>query len=184
MALTINHQTNDISATSGSVTIDGAAAGGALNHISTQTITSSTASVTFSSVSGYDYYKIFFSGDLSTGGGQLRMTFFDGGTEVTTGYNTVYVRNGGDSTGTNVAYMFVSDFTSRSQIIAEISIGGNTSNPRIVSAFSGREGGNYIVGVSTGIQTASVTTLNGFKIFPGTGTIDAAKISLYGVSQS
>ena len=28
MALTINHQTNDISATSGSVTIDGAAAGG------------------------------------------------------------------------------------------------------------------------------------------------------------
>ena len=28
MALTINHQTNDISATSGSVTIDGAAVGG------------------------------------------------------------------------------------------------------------------------------------------------------------
>ena len=28
MAITINHQTNDISATSGSLTIDGAAAGG------------------------------------------------------------------------------------------------------------------------------------------------------------
>ena len=184
MALTINHETNDISATSGSVTLDGAAAGGALSHISTQTVTSSTASVTFSNVSGYDYYKIFFDGDLSTGGGQLRMTFLDGGTEVTTGYNTVLVRNGGSNTGTDAAHMFVSDFTSRSQIIAEISIGGDTSNPRIISSFSGREGGNYIVGVSSGMQTASVTTLNGFKIFAGTGTIDAAKISLYGVSQS
>lgn len=33
MALTINHQTNDISATSGSMTIDGAAVGGGVNDI-------------------------------------------------------------------------------------------------------------------------------------------------------
>ena len=56
MALTINHQTNDISATSGSVTIDGAAAGGgggALEFISKTTL-SSTSVVEYT---GLDAWK-------------------------------------------------------------------------------------------------------------------------------
>lgn len=46
MALTINHQTNDISATSGSVTIDGAAAGGG-GSLTTASISGSTQTVDF-----------------------------------------------------------------------------------------------------------------------------------------
>jgi len=61
MALTVNHQTNDISATSGSVTLDGSAVGGGdYVHISTQTVSSATAQVEFDlSSSSYGSYYIF-----------------------------------------------------------------------------------------------------------------------------
>jgi len=61
MALTINHQTNDISATSGSVTIDGAAAGGgggALEFVSKTTVSSSVAQVDFTSLDDDAVYRI------------------------------------------------------------------------------------------------------------------------------
>lgn len=63
MALTINHQTNDISATSGSVTIDGAAVGGGGGAWTTVSSYSSTSDAvnTFSSLSGYDVYKLFIA---------------------------------------------------------------------------------------------------------------------------
>jgi len=185
MALTINHQTNDISATSGSVTLDGSAVGGgALNHISTQTVTSSTASVTFSSVSGYDYYKIFFDGNLTTGGGNLKLRIYDGGTEITTGYRTGIDRTGGGALSGNAAFFHITDITARNQIIAEIDIGANTSNPRMISQHYSEESGSQTLGISGGIQTATVTNLNGFKIYPTSGSISSAKISLYGVTQS
>ena len=60
MALTINHQTNDISATSGSVTIDGAAVGGAWSIVSSYSSTSDAVN-TFSGLSGYDFYRLYIS---------------------------------------------------------------------------------------------------------------------------
>ena len=48
MALTINHETNDISATSGSVTLDGSAAGGGnFVLVSETTVSSHTGSFVF-----------------------------------------------------------------------------------------------------------------------------------------
>tara|TARA_Y100000389_G_scaffold202526_1_gene248063 strand:+ start:866 stop:1459 length:594 start_codon:yes stop_codon:yes gene_type:complete len=62
MSLTINHQTNDISASSGSMTIDGAAAGGAMEFISSQTPSSgSTVSFTGFDKTKYINYKFEFS---------------------------------------------------------------------------------------------------------------------------
>ena len=69
MALTINHQTNDISATSGSVTIDGAAAGGggAMTFISTTELSSSATSVSFTGLDNtYPVYKIFYNYERSS----------------------------------------------------------------------------------------------------------------------
>ena len=74
MAVTINHQTNDISATSGSLTIDGAAAGGgAWNLINTATVTSSVSSVEFTGVSGYTQYFLML--DVSTNYSNVTMRF-------------------------------------------------------------------------------------------------------------
>jgi len=61
MSLTINHQTNDISATSGSVTLDGSAVGGSLVFIaSSGAISDGAASVVFSGqfdASKFHHYK-------------------------------------------------------------------------------------------------------------------------------
>jgi hypothetical protein len=76
MAITINHQTNDISATSGSLTIDGSAVGGgggAWNLISTATVTSSVSSIEFTGVSGYTQYFLML--DVSTNYSNVTMRF-------------------------------------------------------------------------------------------------------------
>lgn len=63
MALTINHQTNDISATSGSVTLDGAAAGGgSYSLLSTTNVTSGVASIDLSLSGSYKKYVIDYFG--------------------------------------------------------------------------------------------------------------------------
>jgi len=76
MAVTINHQTNDISATGGSLAIDGAAVGGgggAWNLISTATVTSSVSSIEFTGVSGYTQYFLML--DVSTNYSNVTMRF-------------------------------------------------------------------------------------------------------------
>ena len=59
MALTINHQTNDISATSGSMTIDGSAVGGggggSCELIASQSATSFVSSISFTGLSMANY---------------------------------------------------------------------------------------------------------------------------------
>jgi len=56
MSVTINHQTNDISATSGSLTIDGAAAGGgSYELIASQNATSFVSSISFTGLSMVNY---------------------------------------------------------------------------------------------------------------------------------
>ena len=79
MALTINHQTNDISATSGSVTIGGSAVGGgAFNLISTTTISSAVSSIEFTGLNTYANYFILLS--ASTNYSNLTMRYGINGT--------------------------------------------------------------------------------------------------------
>jgi hypothetical protein len=110
MAITVNHQTNDISATSGSVTIDGAAIGGAdILLLSTTTISSSVSSVDISLTGSHDIYMVEIS-DLkssltSSSTGILRMRVSDDGGATFESTNTQYITAGrqvysGDNSGT------------------------------------------------------------------------------------
>jgi hypothetical protein len=105
MAITINHQTNDISATSGSLTIDGAAAGGgggAWNLISTATVTSSVSSVEFTGVSGYTQYFLML--DLSTNYSDVFMRFgIDGVYDANNNYRNLTSSTGTSSFNINTA---------------------------------------------------------------------------------
>tara|TARA_R110000782_G_scaffold194889_1_gene284483 strand:+ start:31 stop:624 length:594 start_codon:yes stop_codon:yes gene_type:complete len=70
MSITINHQTNDISSTSGSLTIDGAAiggGGGALEFISKTTISSSITSVELTGLTSHTNYLVVFNIGMGTG---------------------------------------------------------------------------------------------------------------------
>lgn len=77
MSLTINHQTNDISATSGSVTLDGSAVGGgggAMTFISTTELSSSATSVSFTGLDNtYPVYKLFYNYEKSSTSAQYLM---------------------------------------------------------------------------------------------------------------
>lgn len=69
MALTINHQTNDISATSGSVTLDGSAVGGGnFVLVSETTVSSHTGSFVFtkSTYSAYERIIIYFQNMITS----------------------------------------------------------------------------------------------------------------------
>lgn len=68
MALTINHETNDISATSGSVTLDGSSAGGNFTLVSETTVSSHTGSFVFtkSTYSAYERIIIYFQNMITS----------------------------------------------------------------------------------------------------------------------
>jgi hypothetical protein len=87
MAITINHQTNDISATSGSLTIDGAAVGGGASLISSATA-SNDGSIEFTlDNSTYSSYQVVLDSLLpATDGANLYMRFSsDGGSTFDSG---------------------------------------------------------------------------------------------------
>ena len=66
MALNINHDTNDISASgSGTVTIDGAAVGGGVPKYADATLTQLGSTISLSSVSSYTYNNFASSNSLS-----------------------------------------------------------------------------------------------------------------------
>ena len=67
MSITINHQTNDLSATSGSLTIDGAGVGGGLQFISSTDLSSdATADFTGFNSALYDSYEFTLSNVIPT----------------------------------------------------------------------------------------------------------------------
>jgi hypothetical protein len=107
MALTINHQTNDISATSGSVTIDGAAAGGGgTSLLSTSTVSSSVSQVDITLAGSHDIYMVQIS-DLtsslnSSSNGILRLRVSDDNGSTFESTNTQYITTGREAyTGDN-----------------------------------------------------------------------------------
>lgn len=135
MSLTINHQTNDISATSGSVTIDGAAAGGgAWNLISTTTVSSTVSEAVIALTGSYTEYRILVHNwqTIATNGGNdilLRVgtgssTFLSGSTDYT--WALRYNRIGGsgaaqgESTSAGSSYVKLSNYA----VVSTTSYGG------------------------------------------------------------
>ena len=88
MALTINHQTNDISATAGSVTIGGSAVGGGggpYELVSHTTTSSSATSVVFDNLNDdYITYQLVMNWDLgSAQSNRPNIKVYDGATQIT-----------------------------------------------------------------------------------------------------
>ena len=99
MSLTINHQTNDISATSGSVTIGGSAVGGSGVHtlINTTKITSSTSQI---DITGIDAkFKIVLVKYALRGGSAMSGARLVLGVNGTMETGTVYTTNSNSMSG-------------------------------------------------------------------------------------
>jgi len=191
MALTINHQTNDISATSGSVTLDGSAVGGgggAWNLISTTTVSSATASVAFTSIGSYNRYVLLW--DCTMSSAQIPMIqIYDNGT-LETGSNYSMMRAKIDSGNSyDTTYSGWIGTTGMTSIIGRFDISTAAPRATIEMAYGGFEGTTDIANltlVNGGMKsTYSITDIDGFnfRTTAGTDVISSGRFSLYGVSQ-
>lgn len=189
MALTINHQTNDISATSGSVTIDGAAAGGgAWNLISTTTVSSAASSVAFTSIGSYNRHVLLF--DCTMSSAQIpKLQIYDNGSLVTSSDYAMFRYNLSGGSGFATTFSGWIGTTGIVSMIGKFEIA--TSSPRatmelIYSGFTGTgDTANYLIS-SGGMDSAySITDIDGinFTTTAGTAVISSGRFSLYGLSQ-
>ena len=204
MSLTINHQTNDISATgAGSVTIGGSAVGGggAMTYISTQTVTSATAQVEFdlSSASYASYiikaYDCAFTA-APTNTSCVDFTFYDGAYDsASVGTNRMSIRhqNGREftttiSTSSPWAYNLSLDAGSAQTTATKFGfiadIGGKTNSPIKVDAM-------FAIGSSTssaprlrGIAPNTTNNMHYMIVKPSSTTFAAGKFILYGIKDS
>ena len=197
MALTINHQTNDISATSGSMTIDGAAVGGggggAWNLISTTTVTSAVSSVDFTGLSGYEHY-VGVVDDLyfATGGADLTINTLNSGTPDGTGqrYELYYGNNGSWtlSGSTNNPYVMIlwdvsNAAISRSSCV--VNIGNLHTASRTVFYSTGTSPINTSFRYGAQLSSGSnfiASARDGLRFSANDGNISGGTFALYGLS--
>lgn len=158
MAITINHQTNDISATSGSMTIDGAALGGGATKAITHQETFTTSG-TFTAPYTGDYRFILIGGG---GGGWSSNTGAGGLTLRGAGGGAVVVYDCSLSAGTSFSYTVGAGGDTPSGTDKNGVTGGTTSATINSQALSAGGGGAGRIQNSTGNPggTASGGTLN------------------------
>lgn len=172
MALTINHQTNDISATSGSVTIDGSAAGGAWKVIQTVEVASSVGSVEFTGLSGYNTYALkvcFNTGALSTAA-DIQVLFGASGVYSTSNYldqGTASSEWELYDTGTNYAVGIA--------YIQGLNSANETLGVSIAATFNG-------FFKQEALAHTVAAAYDSIKVQPSTGTLENGfKVSIYGI---
>ena len=188
MSLTINHQTNDISASSGSMTIDGSAIGGGSagvhTLINTTKITSSTTSI---AVTGIDakYSMIFvvygLQGPTNWGSAKLDL-----------GVNGVFNSSGEYTSGSNTLnYMQLCGGWAREQNAGRVRIYnlGSATKTKIVSRHievEAQASPTWLSDTQNEYFTRNTTQYNSIRIagmFSGTG-YSSGFVQVYGIADS
>lgn len=188
MALTINHQTNDISATSGSITLDGAAVGGGAGvHtlISTTKITSSTSQI---DITGIDAkFKIVLVKYALRGGTNMSTAklvlgvngTMTTGSEYTTGSNALVSMqlDGGwfrQQGAGHIEIFNMGDSGARTAIFAK--------HMEMTDAYTGT---TLLTPVVSKFATLNTTAYNSFRIQGmSSGSYTSGFVNVYGIADS
>lgn len=195
MAITVNHQTNDISATSGSLTIDGAAVGGgAYNLIGTTTVTSNVASVDFTGLTSYDHYvavidNLYMSANTTA----LELQVLNSGTPDVTAYRFehYYGNQGtwsflGSTNSANIVLLRdVGNLDSvRGSALVNIS-GLNIANRAVIYSTGVsflNNTGRYGPQIASGSNYNNAAVRDGVRFKATSGSISGGIFALYGIS--
>lgn len=197
MAITINHQTNDISATSGSLTIDGSAAGGgggALEFVSKTTISSSITSVELTGLTSYTNYLVVFNIGMGTGARfMLQLSEDNGSTYKTNGCFYTYQKGAVSSVSvgnsSNVGTSMYLDGTgsvSRSVNGTALLMRCNeTTDFSALFDFSQNlnDDKRYINKTAVGVTSQS-TEIDAIKLHTTFGNFEDGSVLLYGLKES
>jgi hypothetical protein len=194
MAITINHQTNDISATSGSLTIDGSAVGVGVIVSSTA---SNDASIEFTlDNSKYSSYQIVLDSLLpATDGVELFMRFSsDGGSTFDSGagnyrYASRWVATNGTVGSTSSESATAINLTNTVGTSAgETGVNGKLDlissgegRPSVRWQLSRTSSSNLLVYQNGGAERTATVEVDAIQFLMSTGNIASGKIYLYGV---
>lgn len=170
---------------------------GAMTLISTQTA-SSSASISWTGLTGYNHYLLLLDGIAPATGGAifyLRVGTGSGPTYITSGYQTnslVGVGNGnpynyaGSSVGLIVTDAWNSGIKSGSYISGSITL-NNMTNSKLAAAagvltYQDDSNGLFNLGIVNGQSTGNTTVKTAIQILYSTGNIASGTASLYGIS--
>tara|TARA_R110002073_G_scaffold190463_1_gene349223 strand:+ start:223 stop:810 length:588 start_codon:yes stop_codon:yes gene_type:complete len=195
MSITINHQTNDLSiAGGGAPTLGGSLlGGGALEHISTTSFSTSTATVDIALPTGYDSFEISF--DLySSGKAYLYMAFSeDSGSSFLVSQYTTYSQNnsyGGSLTWTSAPYSGAVAIDRAKYLVGAIRLFNASASTNTIfrgecNAFSGVSFANGAIMNSTGMSTTQTARINTVQMRPQSPNVwNSGKFTLYGIKES
>lgn len=169
---------------------------GGLTLLSTTTLSSDSSVTLQSLMTGYNFYKVVYNIQRSAAS-IIRLTFMNGATELTSGYNMTAV-SGSASSGptkyTDNSQSFMNlNATWSSQLSATETpvnaffyiINPNDSNDKTNIILQGTQTGSGSYGAITYTLTAHSTTAqaqDGLKFTPSTGNFANGFIKLYGIS--
>jgi hypothetical protein len=194
MAITINHQTNDISATSGSLTIDGSAVGFCVIVSSTA---SNDASIEFTlDNSTYSSYQVVFDSVLpATDAASLYMRFSsDGGSTFDSGASDyeyaarIFISNGtnSDKSDENASEIIISHLIGTAA--GETGVSGKADltpsgggRPSVRWHVSRVSSGNFLGYLRGGGERRATVEVDAIQFTMSTGNIASGKIHLYGL---
>jgi hypothetical protein len=187
MSLTINHQTNDISATgAGSVTIGGSAVGGggALEFVSKTTISSSVSQVDFTNLDDDAYYRLIGKYIVFSESTFPRIEFMNASNVVQS--NCYSYRRDGSSTLTIASggadiNCYTTD-TDRHGVEIELSTKAN-GNFMFYRGHASKSNGSCIISASFDANNTS-TRIGGLRFRPNGGTINSGQFLLYKYKES
>jgi len=188
MALTINHQTNDISATSGSVTIDGAAAGGggggALEFVSKTTVSSSVSQVDFTSLDDDAVYRIIGKYVVFSENTFPKIDLMNASNVVQTSCCS-YRRDGSSTLTVTSGQDFINCYvpnTDRHGFILDVSTKAN-GNWIFYRGHAPKSNGGTVIHGSYDANNTS-TRIGGIRWRPSGGTISSGQFLLYKYKES
>ncbi len=197
MSLTINHQTNDISSTSGSVTVDGSGVGGGMEFIaSSGAISNGTTSVAFTQFdsSKYDLYKFFIQAVVPTTDNDslFAQLSADGGSSYDS-TNGHYHVAGNDRTGLQMATSVGND-TSIGELLgvgSEFRLLNNHSTTTNTASYTSglyQYSGSLVPYVDSlawsSMYVNSTVAHNGIRFLYQSGNIKSGEITMFGIVNS
>jgi len=162
--------------------------GGAMEFISKSTVSSNVTSVDFTSLSGYNTYKLIFDCH-TTSTSFLKCQIYDGGSLVTTNnaYDSRIRYNGSNSTGQSQVMWYIHRHDAAGNVFGELTF--TVLSDRVnVRAKTGASSGSDttvsdMVG-STDPTEDSIGSFDGIRIYPHNNNITSGTFSLYGIKDS
>jgi len=162
--------------------------GGAMEFISKTTVSSNVTAVDFTSLSGYNTYKLIFDCH-TTSTVFLLARIFDGGSLVTTNnaYDSRIRYNGNSSTGQSNIMWYMHRHDAAGNVFGELTFTVLSDRVNVRAKTGASSGSDTTVGDMVGSTDPiedSIGSFDGIRIYPHNNNITSGTFSLYGIKDS